>query len=264
MIENFVSLLLFTYIGQTAVGMILVREVLVFEGSLASNDKIVRQSQYAITLLLIISLGIAFMHLHNPLRAVYALSNIGSSPLSMEIGSLSLLLAIAIFRSYTAYKNIFRQFSGVLSVLSILVAMALLVTMIMVYYIPSVPSWNRPATPLAFIFTAVSSGTALIAYLYVKENRNITKRLTGIAVVTAIALSILTILSSGRAAMPLIIIKVVQSIAALVALILYIISFSGSFMNKMHQMTVIISVLIILSGILARLYFFLSFDNNIL
>lgn len=264
MTENFVSLLLFTFIGQTAVGMILVREILVFEGSLLRTSTISRQSQYIITLLLIISLGIAFMHLHNPLRAVYALNNVASSPLSMEIGSLSLLLAIYMFLTYLTYRAIFIKLSGVISALSVLIAMTFLVTMIMVYYLPSVPAWNSPATPASFIFTSLSSGTILTAFMFVRENRIITIRLTGIAVTTVVALSIVTILSISIPVKPLIIIPIIQSIVALLALILYIISFSGSFMNKMYQMTVIITVLIILSGILARLYFFLSFDNNIL
>jgi anaerobic dimethyl sulfoxide reductase subunit C (anchor subunit) len=264
MIENFVTLLFFTFIGQTAIGMILVREVLVFEGSLLRHGKIGKKSQYVITFLLIISLFIAFMHLHNPLRAVYALNNVASSPLSMEIGSLSALLVTSISLSYLTYRDISTRFSGLLSSMSVLFAAVFLVTMIMVYYLPSVPAWNSPATPTSFIFTAVSSGAMLIALMFGRENRTAAIRLTGIAVLITTALSLVTFLSSSGHVNSLITIPIIQSIAAFLALVLYVISFSGSFMNKMHQMIVIISVLIILSGILARLYFFLSFDNNIL
>jgi len=264
MIENYVSLLLFTYIGQAAIGLILVRETLISAGIISREDQTSKKSQYAITLMLLTSLGIAFMHLHNPLKAVYALSNLTNSPLSMEIGSLTVLLGLSVILSYITFKSTNGRFRRGLSLLSAIFAVILLATMMMVYYLPSVPAWNRPATPIAFVFTVVSAGTALFAIMLTRENSIAAIRLTGYAVIATIALLIVSLSNDSPLSSPFSAIFIAQSLAALWALILLIILITGGGMNKMHQMTVIIIVLIILSGIMARLQFFLSFDNNIL
>ena len=264
MIENFVSLLLFTYISQAAIGIILVREILIITTIINREDILSKHSQYLITLLLLISMGIAFMHLHNPLRAVYALSNLAKSPLSMEIGSLSLLLGCSIILSYITFKGILRRYRYFLSILSALFAVVLLATMVLVYYLPSVPAWSRPSTPIAFVFTVVSAGSALAACILARENIVSSIRLTGIAVVATLALLVVSTLSSNLLIRPLATIFFLQSIATILSVTLYILSIMGKGMNKMYQMTVIMCMLIILSGILARLQFFLSFDHNIL
>lgn len=262
--EHYTSLLLFTFTGQTAIGMIIVRELMIQSGTLRRTDEAAVRSQYLITLLLFVALAMAFFHLGKPFRSVYALNNLRFSPLSMEIASLSVLITLAALGSWFSFRGKKSSPGRLLAVPSIIAALLLLVTMTAVYMLPSVPAWYNSTTPMAFVLTAISAGTAIIALLVAREHHVISRKLLVLSGVAALLLSALYIkagLNGGTLFTGLFIILIA---AALTAFILNFNGFFSSKLNKRYQMTVITVVLLLIAGIAARMLFFLSYDNIVL
>jgi DMSO reductase anchor subunit len=262
---NFVSLLLFTFTAQTAIGLIIAREIMLSSGSLGRRDEAALRSQYLITLLLLLALGTAFLHLHKPLHSVYALNNIRSSPLSMEIASLLFLTGVSLL----AVILLRRGRPGVLSnrvlpIAGLVGALMLLFTMTAIYMVPAVPAWYRPLTPLSFILTTLSAGPAVMGALVTRYDRVTGTRLMGIAVVAILILAGAVLISVTADNLLFIILIGLQIFTAALPGFLFFLYALCSPMNKMHHLSVITTVLILISGIVARLLFFLSFDNNIL
>jgi Tat-targeted selenate reductase subunit YnfH len=263
--ENFVSLLLFTYAAQTAIGMILVREIMVFTGITKREEELYLRSQYLITILLIISLAVAFLHLHKPLHAIFALNNLSNSPLSKEIASLSFLTGVSLLTIWVIRRSAqARSAEILLSIASVVGALLLLFTMTSIYILPSVPSWYKPLTPLSFFLTVVSAGPAVMSLLTLRGDRIKTFRLLTIAVTGILLLAVAgskAIVNGNILDVTLISIQITTALISAVTLFLLT---RGSHMNKIHSLTVITTMLILISGIAARLLFFLSYDNNIL
>jgi Tat-targeted selenate reductase subunit YnfH len=263
--ENFVSLLLFTFTAQTAIGMILSREIMLTSGSLSSSDEPAVRSQYLVTVLLLLALVTAFLHLHKPLHSVYALNNIQSSPLSQEIAALSFLTGVSLLTIILMRRGTPGVFSiRVLPIAGVAGALVLLFTMTSIYLLPAVPAWYRPLTPLVFFLTVVSAGPAVMGALVMRYDRISGTRLMGVSVAAVLFLAVAVLTSVPADNLLFIILVVFQLLAAALAGLLFFIYAPGSRMNKMHHLTVITTVLILISGIVARLLFFLSFDNNIL
>jgi DMSO reductase anchor subunit len=262
--EHYTSLMLFTFTGQTATGMIIVREILIQAGTLRRTGEAAIRSQYLITLLLFIALITAFFHLGRPLRSVYALNNLRFSPLSMEIASLSVLIGLAALGSWFSFRGNKPSLNRLVAVPSVIAALLLLVTMTAVYMLPSVPAWYNSTTPMAFVLTSISAGTALIALIVAREQHVVSGKLLVLSGVAALLLSALYIkdgLTGGTMFSGL---YIIQVIAALIA---FVLNFNGLFpskLNKRYQMTVISVVLLLIAGIIARLLFFLSYDNIVL
>lgn len=114
-------------------------------------------------------MGIAFsasiLHLGMPLRALNALNQLGTSPLSMEIASGSLFFALGglywLLAMLGKLSPSIRQ--GWLAVTG-LVGAAFLYAMCRVYTIETVPTWDTPYTALSFLLTALLGGS-LLGYL---------------------------------------------------------------------------------------------------
>jgi anaerobic dimethyl sulfoxide reductase subunit C len=262
--NNYLSLLIFTFTGQAAAGMIMTREALIVTGRMSNTGRAGVRSQYLITVLLLFALATAFLHLHSPGRAIYALNNLKSSPLSMEIASLSLLVGISMIMTYMVSRRKTGLVSRGLQVMAVVAALLLLVTMIKVYMIPSVPAWYSTSTPLAFILTAISSGLAVMAVVTARELPLVTIRLMAFSVLSLVLL-MFTLIAAGYHHNKLIVILIIlQVITTFISVGLLFTLTSGSGMNKKYHLTVITATVIIISGILARLLFFLSFDNTIL
>lgn len=262
--HNFVSLMLFTFTAQAAIGMVLVNTAMLAAGYVSTNEKILIRSRHLVSLLLIIALATAFFHLGKPFRAVYALSNVCRSPLSMEIASLSLLLAISLADSWLSMSSGMNTVKRVVPFLSVVAALLLLVTMTAIYLIPAVPSWHNFRTPLSFALTAVSGGTAVIAILMPEKEVKASRRLLLVAACSALLLMSPTITLNLNAPAPRSALVVIQSAILVMALIMIIPNRPSRKMNKSYHSAVISGTLVLLSVLIARLLFFLSYDNNIL
>ncbi|MFO7574752.1 MAG: DmsC/YnfH family molybdoenzyme membrane anchor subunit [Bacteroidales bacterium] len=262
--ENYFSLLFFTFTCQAAVGVILVHTILSGTGSLSRIEDSMVRMRHLITVMLIFSLATAFFHLGKPYRAVYAFNNIMKSPLSMEIASLSVLLAVSLADSWLSFRSAKNILTSALPVISVIAAIILLLTMTAVYMLPSVPAWYNAGTPLAFVLTTVSAGTAIVAIIMKSGEMKQASLLLAVASAAVMILAISSLIGkmggdTGRA--------VLTGLQAVTALMAFVFVFSRFFlkeMNKSHHMTVITGVLVLISGIIARWLFFLSYDNNIL
>jgi DMSO reductase anchor subunit len=242
----------------------MVKTVMVLSGNFCSKGVSAKRLQHLISALAILSLSMAFFHLGRPTRAIYALNNVMLSPLSMEIASLSLLIGVSILMSWLYFRETQGFFNVILSVISAIAALLLLATMTAVYMIPSVPAWFSINTPLAFVLTVVSAGPATTALILNHKEYSLSVRLLMVATVAAIVLSILLLPATIGGARSLIIFFILQGGSALVAFVLVFSQFFRAGMNKRYRMIVITGILVLFSGILARLIFFLSYDNNIL
>ena len=262
--DNYLSLVFFTFTSQAVVGVILVHAILSGTGSLSRDEDSMVLMRHLITIMLIFSLATAFFHLGKPFRAVYALNNILKSPLSMEIASLSALLAVSLADSWFSYRGTKNIFTSALPALAVITAMLLLLTMIAVYFLPSVPAWYTVRTPLAFVLTTISAGPVIAALVLKQSEVRQASLLLAVSSAAVLVLAGVTLTagmggSAGRA-----ILTGLQAATALMAFVLIFSRFFLTEMNKSRHMTVITGVLVLISGIIARWLFFLSFDNNIL
>lgn len=262
--ENFTSLVIFTFTSQAAIGVLLVHAVLSGSGTFQRVEDSMVRMRHLITIMLIVSLATAFFHLGKPFRAVYALNNIMRSPLSMEIASLSALLAVSLADSWLSLRGTRNFVTKSLPIISVVTAMALLVTMTAVYMLPSVPAWCNAGTPLAFVLTTVSAGPAIVAILMKPGEVRQASLLLAVASSATLILAVSTMIArmggdAGRA--------MLTGLQVATALMAFVFVFSRFFlkeMNKSRHMTVITGILVLISAIIARLLFFLSYDNIIL
>jgi anaerobic dimethyl sulfoxide reductase subunit C len=262
--KNYYSLLLFTFISQAAIGIVFAREAVILVGGVTRHSRPLVNSHHIFTLMLIVAMVSAFLHLGRPQNAIHAVRNITSSPLSMEIVSLSLLLGLAIVGSLSVFYKLPRLISSPLPVMIFIAALALLLTMTAVYLIPSVPAWNRPFTPLVFTLTALSAGPAILAIFLFPEEPGTAAKMTIVASIATVFLAVIYLLRltrTGNSMTGLTLLLLAVTVVAIVAVILML--RSGE-MNKTWRLTVISTTAIITSGLIGRLIFFLSYDNNIL
>jgi len=155
-------LVAFTILGQTAVGVfVLFHTFFLLYG----------RPQYGVwRVTWLISLGIvvallataafvSFFHLHHPLRARYALSNLRTSWLSREILFELGFLALAALVAFLAWKQ--SAWSGLIPGLIIAACLAggfFLVSMAKLYMLPALPAWSDAYTPLSFFLTTLILG----------------------------------------------------------------------------------------------------------
>jgi anaerobic dimethyl sulfoxide reductase subunit C (anchor subunit) len=262
--ENYFSLLFFTFTSQAAVGVIIVHTILSGTRSLSRNEDSMVRMRHLVTVMLIFSLATAFFHLGKPFRAVYALNNIISSPLSMEIASLSVLLAVSLADSWFSYRGIRNIFTSALPAVAVITALLLLMTMTAVYMLPSVPAWFNAGTPLAFVLTTVSAGTAIVAIIMNSGEVKKASLLLAVASAAVMILAISSLTGKMEGDTGMAVLTGLQAVSALMAFVFVFSRFFMKEMNKSRHMTVITGVLVLISGIIARWLFFLSFDNNIL
>ncbi|SMB80196.1 anaerobic dimethyl sulfoxide reductase subunit C (DMSO reductase anchor subunit) [Pasteurella testudinis DSM 23072] len=156
-------LVLFTVLAQSAVGAIMLMAVYL----LLPTDNPPRQRKVILFLLLpLILLGLAFvasiMHLGSPLRAFNSLNRIGESALSNEIAGGMLFFAVAgLYWLLHFIKKMPSALDKLWLVLVIAYGCLFMFIMSSVYLISTVPTWDNPYTPSAFLLTAILSGFAL-------------------------------------------------------------------------------------------------------
>ena len=162
-------LAVFTVLAQAAVGLFL---ALVLPMALSARvseggaGPALARALLVVLALLAAGGAFSFFHLGNPRNAPRTLANLKTSWLSREIlfeivfaGLLSLLIAL---EGASLGPRSVR--TGVYA-LGGLAGVALILSMANIYRLKTVPSWNRPVTPVSFFLTALAVGSvgALIA-----------------------------------------------------------------------------------------------------
>jgi anaerobic dimethyl sulfoxide reductase subunit C len=261
--ENFASLVFFTVLSQTAVGALIFRElVLLYSGVESTPFPFSKISLIVILFILFFSLSIAFLHLGNPLHAYHAINNLGKSWLSREIFSLSLLIGSLLISLFLTYSLNQEKPGIIFSFTSVFLGIFLIFSMIRLYMIPAVATWNNYSTPVSFITTTLLCGITLLAVITL---RNVNK-FNSIALFSIAILIIFSLINSifisaifHKQQMGLISIKIALSILSLL-IVLFLIFKPQS--NKTSGLWVILFLIVFLTEIINRYTFFLSFDKS--
>ncbi len=160
-------LIIFTVLAQSAVGAFIISVAVLFLLPGNASAKL-RLERSLLPIWVLIGLGFlaSMAHLGMPMRGANALIRFGQASLSNEIafgtsflacGGLAWLMAVV--DKATAIRKGLYALACVLGVI-------FLWNMTRFYLMPTVPTWNTPLTPLAFITTAVLGGTMLANVLF--------------------------------------------------------------------------------------------------
>ncbi len=135
-----------------------------------NTEKYFRTSLYVSFGTMVVALALSFLHLNQPFRSIYALSNIQTSWLSREILTASLFLFLIALTAFLYHLK--RTSSGVINKMILATAVAgvlFIYSMSRIYMIPTVPAWNNPTTITGFFATTLVLGSALALSLYSKN-----------------------------------------------------------------------------------------------
>ena len=169
------SLVLFTVLVQMAAGAMLLAPVAALtcltgasgSGNAAGSAACprVRRISRGVALVaapvMVASLLISLLHLGTPLNAPKTLLHLGASWLSREILFTGLLALCAVLLAVAEGRG--KGASPVLRWAGALAAAACLLSMTNVYMLRTVPVWNGPLTPLAFVAAALLLGAGVVA-----------------------------------------------------------------------------------------------------
>jgi anaerobic dimethyl sulfoxide reductase subunit C len=260
--DNFTSLVFFTVLCQTAVGALIFRALILFNGGQnLVTFNFGRISLFAIAILLFISLGIAFFHLGKPAHALSALNNLGKSWLSRELLTFSLLSATILTYFILTTRGTSEKTEIIFSAFSILAGISLMYCMIRLYMIPST-SWYNPFTPVSFTITTFVCGAAMIAVIIGKINNGFSSMVLPLLTIFIIFSLINSILFPGSFfEQNLNFFRVRTALSVLSLLILAMIFFSTQ-ANKIFILWVILFMIVLSSEIINRYIFFLSFEKS--
>lgn len=160
------SLVFFTTISQLAAGIMVAVLPFVFTKNQDRYAKISHTSSYYAAGLMLVALILSFLHLNNPVNAIYAVSNLKTSWLSREILFVSLFLFCLIFVNLISYfKNPGIRFYRMLILITSIIGVVMVYSMSMLYIIPTVPPWNNISTLIAFFATAFILGAVFVMNL---------------------------------------------------------------------------------------------------
>ena len=211
------ALIAFTILSQMSVGAFVVLGIVnlyaVRKAGEAEADRMSDRALLAIGPVLVLGIIASFFHLGNPLNAPLAVLNSGSSWLSREIAFVvvfSILGAVFAFMQWRKLGTM--QVRRSLAVVTAVIGLAQVVSMAMVYMLPTQPYWNTLGTVVAFLSTAfllgsLAVGVALVAnYAYLRrKNPNCAETQCALLrdVVKGIALTSIVLLGIELVASPL-------------------------------------------------------------
>ena len=169
-------LVLFTILAQMAVGSFVTLGVVQLfarrHADVKAVDDLSEPALYAIGPVMVLSIGVAFFHLGNPINALHTIAGIGHSWLSRELffgaGFAILGAAFALCQWRKWFTPLLRQ---VLAAVTALVGVVFVFSMAMVYAsLPTIPGWNTPTTPISFYTTSFLLGALAIGTAFVAED----------------------------------------------------------------------------------------------
>lgn len=173
-------LVIFTVIGQAAVGMLLLVSLL--ESFASAKDqgalKALRMAGIAVFPLLVVALVASLFHLGTPMGAIRALRGFGSAWLSREIYAFGLLSLIGLGYSYLWWTGRSPALRRTLGYAGSAVGLVAVWVTAMVYVLPARPAWTPVTNTLTFLATALFLGGMIVGQLvkvYGKEETAVAK-----------------------------------------------------------------------------------------
>jgi len=166
-------LVTFTILAQMSVGAFVVLGLIQLLGRKRFGteriDKLSDPALYAIGPLMVLGLIASMFHLGNPMNAMNSILGVGHSWLSREIFFGATFAVMGAVFAFAQWKRL--ATAGVrqaFAVVTGLVGIGLVLSMSMVYMLPTVPAWDSIATPISFFTTTLilgvlSVGAALLS-----------------------------------------------------------------------------------------------------
>ena len=169
-------LVLFTILAQMAVGSFVTLGVVQLfarrHADLETVDKLSDPAVYAIGPVMVLSIGVAFFHLGNPINTLHVLAGLGHAWLSRELflGAGFAVLG-AVFALCQWRKWLTPAWRQVLAAVTAVVGLGFVFCMSMVYAsLSTVPGWNTPTTPVSFFATTFLLGALAVGTAFVVED----------------------------------------------------------------------------------------------
>lgn len=161
------ALVAYTILTQMAVGSFVVLGLVYWlsrrKSSVEQADRLSTYALLAIGPVLVLGIIASLFHLENPMNAFRALSNIGSSWLSREIGfTVAFAILGAVFAVMQWRRLSTPDIRNGLAAVTALFGLGLVYSMAQVYMLPNQPSWDMATTPLGFLTTTLLLGTLAI------------------------------------------------------------------------------------------------------
>jgi len=160
------ALIAFTLFSQMIIGSTMVYALAYFTSmddiSLLSSGFSLKTPEFLLLLGLLVAILISLLHLGRPANAIHALNNLKTSWISREIFTVTLFSISLLVLFIARWLGAGKAFLTVSFVLSAMAALLLLVTMVRLYMIPAVSTWNNWLTPTNFTLTALISGLTLM------------------------------------------------------------------------------------------------------
>lgn len=182
-----ISLVLFTWLTQVSVGIIILRALYI---RIAGGQQPARTGQGLLSVALILLLAglfFSFAHLKYPRHALNALNNISNSWMSREILA-EIILVFSMMAWYAGIRFRIRVLPAVFfEPLSVLAGITLIFFMIKTYMLPALSGLNHPSLPVSFIITPLLAGSSVIYFLLRNKNQNIAGRFKVLAYIMFIA-----------------------------------------------------------------------------
>jgi len=164
------SLVIFTTFSQLSVGIILCLTLLGFSLNDMSLFIEMGLSLKNPVLLALVFVGVAtllsFLHLGNPTNAPNALNNLSGSWLSREILALSVYSLCLLVTFVLGWKTGNIEYLWYPLLLSSVAGIALLWMMIRIYVVATIPAWNSWYTPMSFVSTTLCLGLLTFLVLH--------------------------------------------------------------------------------------------------
>jgi anaerobic dimethyl sulfoxide reductase subunit C len=171
-------LVFFTLFSQMATGLVAGFVILRAVRQSAISDGAERNIILTAFFLMTIALLISFFHLGSPAKAVYAMSNLGSSWLSREILAVSVFWGLLLFWFLVLkFPDMLRQASPIIPWVCALAGIVMVYTMARLYMIPTVPPWNSLFTISYFYSSSVLLGVPLLMFILIKNDQYFSLRI---------------------------------------------------------------------------------------
>lgn len=173
------ALIAFTLLSQVVIGATLVYVLVYFinmdEISRLPAGFSLKTPEFLLLLGLLLAILVSFLHLGRPSNAVNALNNLKTSWISREIFSVTLFSISLLVLLMARWLGAGRSWLTASFVFAAIAGVFLLVTMVRLYMIPAVPSWNNWLTPAHFTLTTLVSGLALLLVFVMVYNIEFTR-----------------------------------------------------------------------------------------
>ncbi|HKK09980.1 MAG TPA: DmsC/YnfH family molybdoenzyme membrane anchor subunit [Bacteroidales bacterium] len=161
------SLIAFTLLTQISVGGFIILSVFNRRYLSKVREEDVKPAKVKALVLLtglaLLALIVSFLHLGNPINAIYALNNLPSSWLSREILFVSLFVAAMVVLTFSYIRSIGPVWLyNVLSLVAVVSGILGVFSMSKVYMLETIPVWNSITTPIQFFLSAFLLGGLVV------------------------------------------------------------------------------------------------------